>query len=557
MKKMLRRLFSVTVSLLLVFALSVSTYAATYSEKQLEETREGIVDWCRAAYQVDADESLFNELYRSGAGTSGCDWYPIAMSQSGYEEDYGLYLEALLEQVKARYETEQKLDHAKATEWHRIALAVLACGGDPVQFAYDSNGELINLIADGVYNRGLTEELGKQGINGWIWGLIALDSLQYEVPENAYNSRDDIIVEILKQQLDDGGYDLQRKAADPDMTSMAIYALAPYYSSEKEYTYTRRDKAEPQTNTVRYAVDLAIETLSAIQQPNGGFLSWEIENVESAAQVIIALSSLGIDVQSDERFIKDGNTILDFVMSFRMEDGGFAHAKNYDPENPGSRPDESNSMAGEQVLLALTSALRQMRGQGRLYDFRPEGSSQIPPNEPDAVLTNVPGTPEEIARAVEELILPPAERSRIDEVLRMSEDSTEKYVDVVLALSQVNALPPFSNQDELLCALTERQEKILQMVDDIAALNEEIASNRSVLEAVSLSDKELVDELYERYMALAEYDRTLIEDEMLLLNAKEAADKAVNNTIILGVAAVVVLVSILAFSWKKRKNAVQ
>ncbi len=72
----------------------------------------------------------------------------------------------------------------------------------------DDEGNRIDLIADGTYDRGKTASLGRQGINGWIWGLIALDSLRYEIPEGGYYSREDLITEILCRQLADGALPL-------------------------------------------------------------------------------------------------------------------------------------------------------------------------------------------------------------------------------------------------------------------------------------------------------------------------------------------------------------
>lgn len=84
--------------------------------------------------------------------------------------------------------------------------------GDPTNFGVDPNGDAINLTADGTYNRGFTASLGRQGINGWIWGLIALDAKHYSIPDGSYYSRADIIKEILKLQLSDGGLRLQAVA---------------------------------------------------------------------------------------------------------------------------------------------------------------------------------------------------------------------------------------------------------------------------------------------------------------------------------------------------------
>ena len=59
----------------------------------------------------------------------------------------------------------------------------------------DANGNPINLIADGVYNR--RDEKGEgvlpnQGVNALIYGLLALDTMRYDVPADALYDRDAI-----------------------------------------------------------------------------------------------------------------------------------------------------------------------------------------------------------------------------------------------------------------------------------------------------------------------------------------------------------------------------
>lgn len=104
----------------------------------------------------------------------------------------------------------QKRKLGKATEYQRAALVIAALGGDP-QAVSDMAGEkTINLIADGTYNRGKTEPLDTQGTNALIWALIALDSGDYVVPEDAYQSREEILAELLKAQESDGGFSSQR-----------------------------------------------------------------------------------------------------------------------------------------------------------------------------------------------------------------------------------------------------------------------------------------------------------------------------------------------------------
>ena len=349
-----------------------------YTQDELMDTALGIVNWKKLDNGSTADGPLINDAYLEMAGTTPGDWYQIGMSRMRINDDYAGYLAVIRDIVQARYREESKLSSAKATEWHRIALAILAAGGDPTDFGTDANGAAINLIADGTYDRGKTASLGRQGINGWIWGLIALDARRYPVPEGAFNSRDDIIVEILRQQLADGGFALTGPVSDVDITAMALQAFAPYVDSEKTYTYTQHVSGIEVTKSVGQAVDEALVWLAAAQDDDGDFFSWGTQNVESTVQTVVALCCLGIDPQTDPRFIKNGKTPLDGIMKYRMPDGGFIHSFTYDPDNPTSLPTQSNTMASEQVLYALAAVRRQMQGMRTLYDFRPEEGSATP-----------------------------------------------------------------------------------------------------------------------------------------------------------------------------------
>ena len=198
-----------------------SAQAGAVSPEEMSAIAQGIINW--KISDIGAD-TLLSDSYIALAGSTPGDWYPIALSRLGCKTDYSGYLAVLEQNVKERYALDGGLSAAKATEWHRIILAVLASGGNP----RDIDG--IDLVADGTYNRGKTASLGRQGINGWIWGLIALDSKSWEVPKDAYYTRDDIILQILSAQLENGGFALTGEAADPDITAMALQALAPYYN---------------------------------------------------------------------------------------------------------------------------------------------------------------------------------------------------------------------------------------------------------------------------------------------------------------------------------------
>ena len=154
-----------------------------YTSDNFLSVADGIIAWKKADNGSKPDGYLINDKYLENAGTTPGDWYPIALGRLGIQDNNEGYLAVIKDRVEERYRESGRLSAAKATEWHRIALAVLAMGGDPTNFGTDENGAPINLIADGTYDRGKTTPLGRQGINGWIWGLITLDSMRYAVPE--------------------------------------------------------------------------------------------------------------------------------------------------------------------------------------------------------------------------------------------------------------------------------------------------------------------------------------------------------------------------------------
>lgn len=373
---------------LLVFAILVTGSPAPvmaqvshkdYTGEELLGVMKDIVNWKKSAMGYPEEEHLFQTSFVEGAGTTAADWFPVGIGRSGYPDDYGAYLAVLGDQITKRYTKAEKLDRSKATEWHRMSLAVLALGGDPTNIGTDPEGNPVNLIADGSYYRGKTSPLGNQGINGRIWGLIQMDSLRYAVPEDATDTRDGLIEILLALQQENGGFSLMPDAADPDVdiTGMAVQALAPYYNSEQTYTYTRSATGKEETRTVRQAVDDSLALLSQEQSDEGDYSSWGSPNSESVSQVIVALCSLGINPAEDERFIKNGNTLVDGLMKYRLEDGGFIHSKEADPNNPTADPTKSNDMASQQALYALTALCRYYGGMRSLYDFRQEQSSEV------------------------------------------------------------------------------------------------------------------------------------------------------------------------------------
>lgn len=119
-----------------------------------------------------------------------------------------------------------------------------------------------------------------------------------------------LVAEILSYQCSDGGWALMGDESDVDMTAMALTSLAPYQEE----------------TDIKAAVDAPLTYLSDAQQADGGFMSWGAANSESCAQVIVALTALGIDSAADSRFVKNGASPLDGLCAFACEGGGFRHS---------------------------------------------------------------------------------------------------------------------------------------------------------------------------------------------------------------------------------------
>lgn len=261
----------------------------------------------------------------------GGEWMVIGLARSGRTVPAGYY-DNVVEYVKAKADANERLHPAKVTDNARVILALTAIGKDVTNVGGHN-------LLKGLDNMDYVQT---QDINGPIFTLIALDSHNY--PTMGDVTREKLIQVILDAQLPDGGWNLSGENADPDMTAMAIQALAPYYKTNE---------------TVKAAVDKALEALSALQRTDGGFGSWGTVNSESCAQVIVALTALGIDPTADSRFVKNGHTVLDALAGFYVTGGGFRHTAG----------GERNDMATEQGYYALAAYYRFANGQTRLYDM--------------------------------------------------------------------------------------------------------------------------------------------------------------------------------------------
>ena len=320
---------------ILAFSMLMVPVKASEISTQVEQTSAGL------SALGGKPGKLLGEGKAFPAGTSVCDWVAMALALTGSEENYSAYRDDLQNYVEEAYEKNGGLERVKSTTYHRVILVVLALGGDPTHFGAKPDGTAIDLVADGTYAFA-GDSLGAQGLNGWIYGLLALDASGVEVPGNAKFTRENMLRAIVDAQEPDGGFGLTAGKSDVDITAMALQALAPY---EDDYPHT---------------IENALNYLAETMDDSCHYSSYGAKNVESSAQVILALCALGIDPVEDNRFCRGERNILTGLENFRQPDNTFAHT----PEET-----EGNFLATAQTLLAQ-SALQKLRdGEGWIYDF--------------------------------------------------------------------------------------------------------------------------------------------------------------------------------------------
>lgn len=279
-------------------------------------------------------------------GSTYGEWAVLAEARGNVSASvwYDKYLSNMATTVASK---NGKLDNTstqtKHTEYSRVILALTALGEDATKFT-GSNGTVYNLVEPLFEKNGSTYRVSEQGNNGTAFALIALDSGNYYDNATGTTARNAWIKSLCDAQINNGawGIDADFPGSNVDMTAMVVQALAPYCSTNA---------------TVKAAVDKAVEWLSAEYQKTGDYGS-----SESAAQVIVALSALGIDAKTDSRFQHNGISVLSNFLSYADPNSkGFLHDKQ-----PNSTV---NQMASEQAAYTLVAYDRYVNGSKRLYDM--------------------------------------------------------------------------------------------------------------------------------------------------------------------------------------------
>ncbi len=250
----------------------------------------------------------------------GGDWAVKAIVDSGIdveEEYFNSYYDNVRAIVKSK---KGVLSTDKLTEFARVSIGLKSIGKDARNVeGYDLVKPLDNYAV-------ITE----QGSNAAAFALIA--AKQYGVKLENEDKYIDYLIEFAKS----GEFGGEEDEFQVDYIAMTIEGLSFYMDQEK----------------VKQAVNDMLDKLPEYQEDNGGF-----GNCESTAEVICALSQLGIDALTDERFIKNEKNPGDGLMEYRMDDDGFCHKKG---------DQYSDAMASEKALMALNS-MRLCRNKQSLY----------------------------------------------------------------------------------------------------------------------------------------------------------------------------------------------
>ena len=155
-----------------------------------------------------------------------------------------------------------------------------------------------------------------------------------------------LIAAVLQNQKEDGSWDEWGDSIQT--TANMITGLSFYYDTDA---------------TVKTAVDKAVLYLSKQQQADGTFDAYgNGADTDTCANVIMALASVGINPDTDARFIKNGNSALDGLLSFALTDNsGFGYQDNT----------TVNGYATEEAFRALIAAAQVMKtGEAyNIYDF--------------------------------------------------------------------------------------------------------------------------------------------------------------------------------------------
>ena len=455
MKKQITKLLTV----LLVIFMSASFTTIFANAATIEESNEAV---------NKGVEYTINNLPTPAYGS---EWQILALSRSnktvpnGYYDTYynSVQLKVAEEMVKAEPFT-------YVTEVEKIILTLNAIGKDP------TNVGGYNLV-DYIWSK---VNIEAQGINALVYGLLALDSKNYDEPTGAVNTRNSLINKILALKTSDGGFSYGVGPAEQDMTGMVLQALAKY-----------KDRADVET-----VINGALALISSQQRADGGFDNDWGDNPYGAAQMALALLALELDPTDPANgFVKSSGDIISYLFSLQTADGGFGVGGVTD------------TFLTPQAFYTMVAYNRYLNGKSFLFDM----TDVLNETDYNKIVAEINSGIVDISN-LDKITLD--NKDKIKGLMLKYNSLTDSYKAQVIDFSK----------------LEEANNKIIELEKIINDINNDIW-NKINPSKITINDKEAVLDLIKRYEALSDEDKKYVVGYEDVLQAKEIIDSLETNNL--------------------------
>lgn len=439
----------------------------------------------------------------------GDEWTLFTLARSGADISNS-DKEAYLASVRKVLDENEDSPSLVPTEYAKLAITLGSMGIDP------STEENYNIIAK-IYN---DKRISDATSNAPIFALIALDSKTYVIPDGAFWTREKLVDQILSYQKESGGFSLNKSSGDGiDITAMALQALAPYYKNNTK---------------VKTAVDKALNYLEKKLDATGSYGG----NSCTDAQVLTALSALGIDATKSDKFSKLNSNLVGNMAKYKT-DKGFGIGAGGD----------ANDFANTQVSYSLNAYLRFVEVKPALYKFtdveftkaEDDDSSEFDSAKMYKLIDKIyslvdlplPNNKDTVIKASEEF----------NEMLKITPDD---YIDELKAVEYV--LTALNGKIDLMNLVDsvdykDNAEKVKKKLDEaIAKLNTSIENGESVdeiknkiasfkeeIEALKPQDKEDDENEFDSVKMYALIDKVLFTYDLPLPEKKDAVLKVIDE----------------------------
>lgn len=279
------------------------TAYAQHTQYDIQETINSAFSWLET-----------NSPPQSAPGSAASDFYVMALSRMNKDYNYMSYVDAA-----------NSVNPSTTADAQRHIMAVSACGAmlldqDVAMYTYNAQQNSASDIAG---------------------AIITLRSGGYEIPESSGTNLTNMTGRLLTMQQSDGSFD-----NDVLATAKTVIALSEYQGTEFQLQGTANN--EVYTYNTDSAITAALDYLGNSQQADGGY-----STVYNTSFVIMALDSVGIDCESDSRFVKGGSSPIDYIYAHSSGDGSINSSR------------DDTAIAS----CALTSHLRGMQGKSPFFDF--------------------------------------------------------------------------------------------------------------------------------------------------------------------------------------------